>query len=111
MQHGVVGREGRGEGSVGLCRKALEPQRGEGMPQAEMPQDAVSRPVWVLAAQLWARWACFQSVTGQLGGGGAQHRERGLQHAARPPARSETTGMVLLFSLPGPLSLLLKTCI
>lgn len=43
VQHGVGGRKGCGEGSVGLCRKALEPQRGEGTPRSG--RDASGRHV------------------------------------------------------------------
>ena len=82
----MVWRAGRGVGRAvwGFAERLYSRREEKGRhTAAEMPQDAVSRPVWVLAAQLWARWACFPSVTGQLGGGGAQHREHGLQHGAR----------------------------
>lgn len=88
-QRGVAGREGRGEGSIGLCRKALEPQRGEGTPRHSWAASGCQFECWLrlLAVQLWVRWVCFPSVTGRPGGGGTQHRERGLQDRARLRAR------------------------
>lgn len=84
VQRGVAGREGRGEGSVGLCRKALEPQRGEGTPHCGW--DASGRCV---QASLGA--GC--TALGEMGvfpvRDWATRGRRRTAQGARPPAWSQ----------------------